>query len=49
MFLCEDHMKFKRKEDQSVDTLIFLRREIKISMGGDTVSKSGAETEGKGI
>ena len=25
-----DHMKFKKKENQSVDTLIFLRRGIKI-------------------
>jgi hypothetical protein len=44
-----DHMKLKMKEDHSVDTLVLLRREIKISMGGYTETKSGAETEGKAI
>jgi hypothetical protein len=33
----------KKKEDQSV---VLLRRENKISMGGDTETKCGAETEG---
>jgi hypothetical protein len=34
-------MKLK-KEDQSVDTLVLLRREIKIPMGGDTETNCGA-------
>ena len=42
-----DHMKLKKKEDQSVDTLVLLRRGNKIPMGEDT--KCGAETEGKDI
>ena len=42
-------MKLKMKEDQSVDTLNLLRRGIKISMGGDTETKCGAETEGMTI
>jgi hypothetical protein len=42
-------MKLKKKEDQSVDTLVLLRRGIKIPMGGDTETKCGAETEGKAI
>jgi hypothetical protein len=29
-------MKLKKKEDQSVDTLVLLRRGSKIPMGGDT-------------
>jgi hypothetical protein len=29
-----DHMKLKKKEDQSVDTSILLRRGSKMSMGG---------------
>ena len=41
------HMKLKKKEDQSVDTSILLRRGNKIPMEGDT--KCGAETEGKTI
>jgi hypothetical protein len=32
-----------------VDISIFLRRENKIPMGGDTETKCGAETEGKAI
>ena len=39
-------MKLKKKEDQSVDTLIFLRRVNKIPMEGVTETKCGAETEG---
>ena len=42
-------MKHKKKEDQSVDTSILLRRGNKIPMGGDTETKCGAETEGKAI
>ena len=44
-----DHMKLKKKEDQSVDTLILLRRGNKIPMEGVTETKCGAETEGKAI
>ena len=41
-----DYMKLKKKEDHSVDTLILLRKEIKISIGGDTETKFVGETEG---
>ena len=40
------HMKLKKKEDQSVNTLILLRRRNKIPMGGVTETKCGAGTEG---
>jgi hypothetical protein len=43
-----DHMKVKKKEDQSMNTLV-LRRRNKIAMGGYTETKCGAETEGKTI
>jgi hypothetical protein len=42
-------MKLKKKEDQSVDTSILLRRENKILMEGVTVTKCEAETEGMTI
>jgi hypothetical protein len=42
-------MKFKKKEDQSVDTLILLRRGNKLPIEGVTETKCGAETEGKAI
>jgi hypothetical protein len=42
-------MKLKKKEDQSVDTLVLLRRGIKIPMGGDTETKCQAETKGKAM
>jgi hypothetical protein len=42
-------MKLKKKEDQSLDTSVFLRRGNKIPIGGDTETKCGAETEGKAI
>jgi hypothetical protein len=42
-----DHMKLKKKEDQSVDVSVLLRRGNKILMGGNTETKCGAETEGK--
>jgi hypothetical protein len=42
-------MKLKKKEDQSVDTSVLLRRGNKISMGRDSETKSEAETEGKVI
>jgi hypothetical protein len=38
-------MKLKKKEDQSVDTLILLRRGNKIPMEGVTETKCRAETE----
>jgi hypothetical protein len=42
-------MKLKKKEEQSVDTLILLRRGNKIPMGGVTETKCEAETKGKAI
>ena len=44
-----DHMKLNEREDQSVDTLVLLRRGTKIPMGEDTETKFGAETEGTAI
>jgi hypothetical protein len=43
------HMKLKKKENQSVDTSILLRRGNKIPMEGVTETKCGAETEGMTI
>ena len=40
-----NQMKHKKKEDQSMDTLVLLRRESKIPTEGDTTC--GAESEGK--
>jgi hypothetical protein len=42
-------MKLKKKEDQSVDTSILLRRGNKIPMEGVIETKCGAETEGMNI
>jgi hypothetical protein len=42
-------MKLKKKEDQSVDTSILLRRGNKIPMEEVTETKFGAETEGMTI
>jgi hypothetical protein len=42
-------MKLKKKEDQSVDTSILLRRGNKIPMEGVTETKCGVETEGMTI
>ena len=42
-------MKLKKKEHQSVDTSILLRRGNKIPMEGVTEPKCGAETEGMTI
>jgi hypothetical protein len=42
-------MKLKKKEEQSMDTSVFLRRRNKIPMGGDNRDKCGAETEGEAI
>ena len=39
-------MKLKKKEDQSMDTLILLRRRNNTPMEGVTETKCGAETEG---
>jgi hypothetical protein len=44
-----DHMKLKKKEDQSMATSVLLRMGNKKPMEGDTVTKCGAETEGKAI
>jgi hypothetical protein len=38
-----DFMKFKKKENLRVDTLVLLRRGNKTPMGGDTEIKFGAE------
>jgi hypothetical protein len=42
-------MKLKKKEDQSVDTSLFLRMVYKIPMEEVTETKIGAETEGRTI
>jgi hypothetical protein len=42
-------MKLKKKEDQSVDVSVLLRRRNKILTGANTEIKCGAETEGKVI
>jgi hypothetical protein len=42
-------MKLKKKEDQSVDTSVLLRRGNKIRMEGITDTKCEAETEGMTI
>jgi hypothetical protein len=44
-----DHMKLKKKENQSVGDSVLLRRGNKILMGGNMEIKCGAETEGKAI
>jgi hypothetical protein len=44
-----NYMKLKKKEDQSVDTLILLRRGNKTPMEGVTERKCGTETEGRTI
>ena len=44
-----DHMKLPKKEDQSVDASVLLRREKKIFKGGNTETKCGVKTEGKAI
>jgi len=38
-----------KKEDQSVDASVFLRRGNKILIGGNTETKYGVETGGKAI
>jgi hypothetical protein len=44
-----EHMKLKKKEDQSVDTSFRLRRGNKIPMEGVTETNFRAETEGRTI
>jgi hypothetical protein len=44
-----DHMKLKKKEDQSVGTSVLLRSRKNILMGANTETKCGVETEGKDI
>ena len=44
-----NHMKLKKKEDQSVNTLFLLRMGNKTPMEGVTEIKFGAETEGRTI
>jgi hypothetical protein len=41
------HMKFKRKEDQSVDTAFLLEMRNKIPMEGASETKFGAEPDGR--
>jgi hypothetical protein len=42
-------MKLKKKEDQSIDMLVLLKRGNKIPTGGITETHCGAETEGNAI
>ena len=49
MLQLTDQMKLKKKEDQSVDTSVLLMKGNKITVGEDTETKCGAETEGKAI
>jgi hypothetical protein len=44
-----DHMKLKKKENQSVDASVVLSRGNKILTGGNMEIKCGAETERKAI
>jgi hypothetical protein len=44
-----DHMKLKKKKDQSVDASVRLRRGNKILMGGNTETNCGINTDGKVI
>ena len=44
-----DHMKFKKKEDQSVDVSVLLIRRNKILTRGNLEIMCGAETKGKAI
>jgi hypothetical protein len=49
MIQFKDHMKPKKKEDQSVDASVLLRRGNKILTGGNKETKYGPETEVKAI
>ena len=44
-----DHIKLKKKEDQSVDASVLLRRGNRILKGGHTGTNHGTKTEGKAI
>jgi hypothetical protein len=44
-----DHVKFKKKEEQSLGHSVLLRRANNIFMGANTETKCGARTEGKTI
>jgi hypothetical protein len=44
-----DSMELKKKEDQTVNVSVLLRRGNKMHMGGNTATKYAAETEGKSI
>jgi hypothetical protein len=44
-----NHIKPKKKEDQSVDASVLLRRGNKVLKGGNMEMKYSAETEGKAI
>jgi hypothetical protein len=44
-----DHMKLKKKEDQSVEASVLLRRGNKIIMGAKMETKCRAGSEGKAI
>jgi hypothetical protein len=44
-----DHVKLRKKEDQSMDALILLRRGNKILKGGNIEAKFGADNKGKAI
>jgi hypothetical protein len=44
-----DHMKLKKKENQSVDASVLLRRHNKILIEANKETKCGAETEGKAL
>ena len=44
-----DHMKVKKKEDQSMDASVLLRKGNKILTGANTETKYGTKTEGKTI
>jgi hypothetical protein len=42
-------MELKKKEDQSVNALVLLRKGNKSLLGGNMEAKCGAETKGKAI
>jgi hypothetical protein len=44
-----DHVKLKKKDHQSVDASVLLRRGNKILTEGNTETEYGVETEGKAI
>ena len=44
-----DHMKLKKKEDQSIGASVLFRKGTKISMRANMDTQCGAETEGKTI